>query len=50
MATNGEVVSLGEVHTVCVHGDTPAAVTLVETLKKALVKAGIEVKPLGSFI
>lgn len=50
LATNGEVVSLGEVHTVCVHGDTPAAVTLVETLKKALVKAGIEVKPLGSFI
>ncbi|HVP15796.1 MAG TPA: 5-oxoprolinase subunit PxpA, partial [candidate division Zixibacteria bacterium] len=50
LATNGKVVTLGEVHTICVHGDTPAAVTLVETLKKALIKAGIEVKPLGSFV
>jgi UPF0271 protein len=50
LATNGKVVTLGEVHTICVHGDSPAAVTLVETLKKALVKAGIDVKPLGSFV
>jgi UPF0271 protein len=50
LAINGEVVDLGEVHTICVHGDTPTAVRLVEALKKGLVKAGIEVKPLGSFL
>ena len=50
LAINGEVVNLGEVHTICVHGDTPTAVRLVEALKKGLVKAGIEVKPLGSFL
>jgi lactam utilization protein B len=49
-AANGKVVNLGEVHTICVHGDTPNAVRLVETLKKGLIKAGIEVKPAGSFI
>jgi len=50
LATNGQVVKLGDVHTICVHGDTPAAVRLVETLKKGLIKAGVEVKPLRSFI
>lgn len=50
LASNGEVVNLGEVHTICVHGDTPAAVTLVETLKKGLIHANIEVKPVRSFI
>jgi UPF0271 protein len=50
LAINGEGVNLGEVHTVCVHGDTPTAVRLVKALKKGLVKAGIEVKPLGSFL
>jgi len=50
LAANGEFVTLGEVQTICVHGDTPAAVTLVETLKKALTKAGIEVEPVGSFL
>lgn len=50
LAINGEVVNLGEVHTICVHGDTPTAVRLVEALKKGLVKAGIEVKPVGSFL
>jgi len=49
-AANGRVVNLGEVHTICVHGDTPNAARLVETLKKGLIKAGIEVKPAGSFI
>jgi UPF0271 protein len=50
LAINGQVVNLGEVHTICVHGDTPTAVRLVEALKKGLVKAGIEVKPVGSFL
>jgi len=50
LATNGKLVTLGEVHTICVHSDTPAAVSLVQALKKALIKAGIEVRPFGSFI
>jgi UPF0271 protein len=50
LAVNGEVVDLGEVHTICVHGDTPMAVELAETLKKGLIKVGIEVKPVSSFI
>jgi len=50
LASNSEVVNLGEVHTICVHGDTPSAVRLVEALKKGLIKAGVEVKPAGSFV
>jgi UPF0271 protein len=50
LAVNGEIVSLGAVHTICVHGDTPTAVRLAEVLKKGLIKAGIEVKPVSSFI
>ena len=50
LATNGKLIRLGEVHTICVHSDTPAAVTLAQALEKALNKAGVEVKPLGSFV
>ena len=50
LAVDGETVSLSEVHTICVHGDTPAAVKLLEALKKGLIKAGVEVKPVSSFI
>lgn len=50
LAVNDEVVNLGKVHTVCVHGDTPNAAELVEALKKGLIRAGIDVKPVGSFI
>jgi len=47
---NGEVLDIGKVHTVCVHGDTPTALELAEEIKKGLIRAGIEVKPVGSFI
>jgi UPF0271 protein len=50
LAIHGEVVNLDEVHTVCVHGDTPNAVELAKNLKKGLIKKGIDVKPVGSFI
>jgi UPF0271 protein len=50
LAANGEIVNVGEVHTICVHGDTPTAVELAEALKKGLIKAGIEVKPVSCFI
>ncbi len=49
-AANGEVLDVGRVHTVCVHGDTPVALELAETIRKGLIRAGIEVKPVGSFI
>jgi UPF0271 protein len=50
LAINGEIVNLGEVHTVCVHGDNPAAVKVAEALKKGLISAGVEVRPVSSFI
>jgi UPF0271 protein len=50
LAVNGETLNIGEVHTICVHGDTPSAVRLAEALKKGLAKAGIKVAPVGSFI
>jgi UPF0271 protein len=49
-ALNGETVTLGKVHTICVHGDTPTAIKLTEILKKELVKSGIQVMPVGKFI
>ncbi|MGB9684271.1 MAG: LamB/YcsF family protein [Candidatus Bathyarchaeales archaeon] len=49
-AFNGEVLELGKVHTICVHGDTPTAVELAEALKKGLAKVHIEVKPVSQFI
>lgn len=50
VAAKGKIVNLGEVHTICVHGDTSTAVELVKILKKGLIKAGIAVKPASSFV
>lgn len=47
---NGETIQLGEVHTICIHGDTPDAGKVAESLKKALLKAGIQVIPVSSFL
>lgn len=49
-AINGEIVHLGEVHTICVHGDTPTAVELTKNLKTKLLAAKIEVQPVGTFL
>jgi UPF0271 protein len=49
-AINGETVHLGQVHTICVHGDTPDAVEIAQTLKTNLLAAKIDVKPVGSFL
>jgi len=49
-AVNGEIVDLGEVHTICVHGDTPNAVQLAKTLKSSFHAAKIDVQPVGSFL
>jgi UPF0271 protein len=50
LAVDGSVVDIGEVHTICVHGDTPNALCLAEALKKGLIHAGVEVKPLNRFL
>jgi UPF0271 protein len=50
VAAGGEVVELGEVHTICVHGDNLKAVELVKALRKGLEKAGINVVPVGEFV
>jgi UPF0271 protein len=50
LAMDGSSVKLGEVHTICVHGDTPSAVKLAQALKRGLTKAGIDVEPVGNFI
>lgn len=49
-AVNGETLKLGKVHTICVHGDTLGAIELVKTLRKGLVKASIDVKPVSNLI
>ncbi len=50
LAANQEAVNLGKVHTICVHGDNPAAVTLAEALHKGLANAGIEIRPISTFL
>ncbi len=50
LAANGEIVEIGAVHTVCVHGDTLMAAKLAKALRTGLAKASIDVKPIGSFI
>jgi UPF0271 protein len=49
-ALNGETVNLGEVHTVCIHGDTLTAVELAKNLKNKLTLANVEVKAVGTFL
>ena len=50
VAADGKVVGFGEVHTICVHGDTMGAVKLAETLKKGLLRAGVKVESLDRFV
>jgi len=50
LSMGGEIVDLGEVHTICVHGDTPNAAALAKNLKSKLVAAKIDVKPVGLFL
>jgi UPF0271 protein len=47
---NGETASLGEIQTICVHGDNPVAARLVEALRKGLKQAGVEVRSVSSFL
>ncbi|NPU83250.1 MAG: 5-oxoprolinase subunit PxpA [Syntrophaceae bacterium] len=49
IATDGTVLDM-EIHTLCVHGDNPAAVALVKRIRSVLERDGIGVAPLGTFI
>ncbi len=45
-----KILNLGEVDTICVHGDTPSAVKLAEAMRKGLLNAGVKVEPVGNFL
>jgi len=45
----GEEISL-HVDTICIHGDTPAAVEMAQAIRQKLAQAGVEVAALGSFV
>lgn len=49
-ALNGDIVELGEVHTVCIHGDTLTAIELAKKLKNKLTLANVEVKAVVTFL
>ena len=49
-ALDGKTVELGDVHTICVHGDNLEAVALVKALRRGLEKAGVEVASVGKFL
>jgi UPF0271 protein len=49
-AMDGKFVELGEVHTICVHGDNLEAVALVKALRKGLERAGVEVVSVSKFL
>lgn len=50
LSVDGKTVDFGDIHTICVHGDTIGAVRLAAALKNGLVKAGITVERVGKFI
>jgi UPF0271 protein len=56
MATEGKVLTIDgveidiAVQTICCHGDTPGAQTIVRTVREALEKAGCTVKPLRDWL
>jgi UPF0271 protein len=36
--------------TICVHGDNPAAVRLVQQVRERLLSSGVEITPMGQFL
>lgn len=46
---DGQVIALN-VHTLCIHGDTPGAVRIAAGLREALEDAGIEIAPMGKVL
>ena len=48
-AINGEEVEI-KADTICLHGDTPGAASLAQTLRQKLEAAGVTVVPMGTFL
>jgi len=46
IAVDGSRIEL-EVHSLCVHGDNPAAVALVKNIRNILETNGVQVMPMG---
>lgn len=49
IAYSGEEVRV-EADTLCVHGDTPTALSIVQAIRRELAVAGVEVAVMGSFV
>jgi UPF0271 protein len=49
VAHTGQAISV-KADTVCLHGDTPTALAIAQTVRQELEAAGIEVAPLGTFL
>jgi len=49
IASDGTVIDL-EAQTLCVHGDTPTALELVQSIRNALVANGVDVAPMSSLL
>jgi len=49
-AYSGESLKIGDIHTICVHGDTPNATALAKALRKGLEKTNIKIMPIGKFL
>jgi UPF0271 protein len=50
VAVDGKVADLGEVHTICVHGDNLKALALVKALRKGLEEEGISIISVGNLV
>jgi len=56
MVTEGKIVSVeGDIvevqaDSICLHGDTPGAVDMAETLKKQFLESGVEITPLSNIV
>jgi UPF0271 protein len=48
-ATDGKEIEV-KPHTLCIHGDTPGAWKLAQTVRQTLEEAGISVVPLGELM
>jgi UPF0271 protein len=56
LATEGRVRAIDgteidfQAETICLHGDTPGAVKLAETVRRELEKAGVKIKPMAQIV
>jgi 5-oxoprolinase (ATP-hydrolysing) subunit A len=56
MATDGEIIAVDgsrlkmEIHTLCLHGDNPAAVEHARTIRRTLEAEGVSISPLGALV